>query len=126
MKKWPEWVKAGVTSVKTTSSPGHGLGSTRRVTFFGFASVSEKFVGWEEPTLWAFTGTSFTPKVFTKLVERFQIEPIDDRSCRIIYTIGADFPFLMKLISGRFLRFFTGAANAALQRLSNEAVRRYS
>jgi ribosome-associated toxin RatA of RatAB toxin-antitoxin module len=123
-RRWPEWVGAGVTSVVPTSDPDYGIGSTRTVTFWRFAQVQERFIGWEEPTLWAFTGTSFRPRIFSKLVERFQIEPIDDQSCRIVYRMAADFPLLLRPFGGIVIGFMAWAAKPSLERMSQEAVRR--
>jgi hypothetical protein len=125
-RRWPEWIGAGVTSVEPTSDPDYGVGSTRTVTFFHFAEVEERFVGWDEPTLFAFTGTSFRPKIFAKLVERFQIEPVDDLHCRITYRMGADFPPLLRPFAGIVIRFFARAAQPTLERVSQEAVKRAS
>lgn len=125
-RRWPEWIGAGVTSVEPTSEPDWGVGSTRTVTFFRVAQVQEAFVGWEEPTLWAFTGTSFRPRIFSKLVERFQIEPIDEQSCRISYRMGADFPLLMRPLSRIVMGVMSRAGRPALERMSREAVKRQS
>jgi hypothetical protein len=122
---WPDWVGAGVTSVEPTSDPDYGVGSTRKVTFMRLAKVEELFVGWEEPTLWAFTGTSFRPKIFTKLVERFVVEPVGEQSARVTYSVGADFPWLLRPI-GRFLIGRLGrAAEPALKRMGQEAAKRH-
>jgi Polyketide cyclase / dehydrase and lipid transport. len=123
-RRWPDWVGSGVTSVEPTSDPDDGVGSTRTVTFWRFAKVEERFIGWEEPTLWAFTGTSFRPRIFSKLVERFVVEPIDDQSCRISYRMGADFPPLLRPLAPLIIRRFSRAAGSPLERMGQEAVKR--
>ena len=123
-RRWPEWVGAGVTQVTPTSDPDYGVGSTRTVTFGRFAEVKERFVGWEEPTLWAFTALSFRPGVFSKLVERFAIEPLDQNSCRISYRMAADFRMPFRMLARPFMRCVAVSVKRILKRLRREAVRR--
>jgi hypothetical protein len=87
--RWLGWF---VTSVEPTSDPEHGVGATRAVTFlYGLGRLEERFIAWQEPSLWSFTATSFRPGVFSKFVERVRIEPADDGSCRIVYRAAFDF-----------------------------------
>ncbi|MFF4369475.1 SRPBCC family protein [Streptomyces sp. NPDC001594] len=125
-RRWVDWVGTGVTSVEPTSTPEEGVGSTRTLTFLHVAKVEERFIAWEEPTLWAFTGTSFRPGILSKLVDRFQIEPLDGENCRITYRMGADFPPLLRPFARILIRQFARAANTALKRVRSEAIRRQS
>jgi hypothetical protein len=124
-ERWAEWAGAGITSVKSTSNPGYGLGSTRRVTFWGIARLEEKFIEWEEPKLYAFTGINLSPKALTKLAERFRIEAIDETDCRITYNMGADFPLLLKPISGILTWFLSRTVWTIIEGLRKESVRSY-
>jgi hypothetical protein len=122
-RRWPEWVGSGVTEVEPTSDPEFGVGCTRTVRFGRFAYVTERFIGWDEPTLWAFTATSFQPRFFSKLVERFEIEPIDAHSSRITYRMGADFPAALRPFGRLIIRFISRGVRPLLHRLSQEAAK---
>jgi hypothetical protein len=124
-ERWTEWAGAGITSVKATSIPAYGTGSTRRVTLWGIAGLEEKFIGWDEPRLYAFTGINLTPKTLTKLVERFRIETIDETNCRIHYNMGADFPLLLKPISGMLIWVLSRMQRNIIEGLREESMRRY-
>lgn len=122
--RWPDWIGSGFTSVESTSDPDYGVGSTRTVTVWRVAKVEERFVGWQEPTLWAFTATSLRPGVLSKLVERFEIEPEGDDRCRVSYRAGCDFPPFLRPFAGIIVRLLARPVGPALERLSQEALRR--
>jgi uncharacterized protein YndB with AHSA1/START domain len=85
---WPSWFGPSLVSCEPTSSPEHGVGSTRTVRLRGGATVDERFIAWDEPELWAFTGTSMRPAAFRELVERVVLAPIGDDRTRITYTMA--------------------------------------
>ena len=85
---WPSWFGPSLVSCEPTSTPEHGVGSTRTVRLRGGASVDERFIAWDEPELWAFTGTSMKPAGFRELVERVVLAPIGHDRTRITYTMA--------------------------------------
>ncbi|MFJ6661085.1 SRPBCC family protein [Streptomyces sp. NPDC091377] len=121
------WMGSFVTKVRSTSDPEHGVGATREVTFlWGLGKLKERFVGWEEPSLWSFTAVGFRPKVFSRFVERVRIEPVDDASSRIHYSMGSELSPLFKPLAPLIRRWFDGAALTTLRGLSEQAVKRTS
>lgn len=119
---WTRWFPK-VLSCEATSEPATGIGSTRVVTLPGKARVEERFIGWEEPRLWAFTATD-APPVFSALVERITIEPLDEGRTEVTYrmAIGPK-SFLtpvFKVLKGQFDKNLV----VALRNLEGEVVRR--
>ena len=52
--RWAEWFPR-IARCRSTSDPAYGLGSTRDVTLKGGGgTVSERFIAWDEPEVWAF------------------------------------------------------------------------
>lgn len=123
-RRWPEWIGGGVTAVVPTSDPEGGLGATRIVRLLGLARIEETFIGWSEPTLWAFTATRFRPRIFSKLVERFVLEPAGDQRCHVTYRMAADFPPLLRPVGGIVVSSFGSVARTALGRLIGQALER--
>lgn len=125
-RRWPEWIGMGVSTIEPTSQPEYGVDSTRTLTFVrGALRVQERFIAWDDPTIWAFTGVDCRPKVFLKLVEGFWLEPLNEGRTRITYKMGCELPALMKPISGAFGAVWTRAITGALPNLSAEAMRRH-
>lgn len=117
------WLGWYVTSVKTTSSVAHGVGSTRAVNWlFGLGRLEERFIGWEEPILWSFTLTAVRPAVFNTFVERIRIEPIDDAGCRIHYAMGTELVGPAKLLARPLAGWVNREIGPTLQRMSDAAV----
>jgi len=85
---WPSWFGPALASCEPTSEPDHGVGSTRSVKLRGGATVEERFIAWDEPELWSFTGTSMKPALFRELVERVILAPIGEERTRITYTMA--------------------------------------
>ena len=85
---WPKWFGPSLVTCEPTSTDEHGVGSTRRVTLRGGATVDERFIAWDEPELWSFTGTGMKPALFRELVERVVLAPIGDDRTRITYTMA--------------------------------------
>jgi carbon monoxide dehydrogenase subunit G len=94
---WPEWF-AGLRKVVPTSGGEFGLGSTRRVEL-GLMKVDERFIAWDVGRLWAFTGTEMKPKLFTKLVERVVLEPLDEGRTRVTYRMAFELVPPMRLMA---------------------------
>lgn len=85
-ERWPRWF-TDVKHCEPTSDPGSGVGSTRRVTLAGGATVDERFIAWDEPEVWAFTGTD-APPVFRSLVERVTIVRLGPRLTEVTYRMA--------------------------------------
>jgi hypothetical protein len=83
---WPNWF-AGVKGCRPTSDPATGVGSTREVTVAGGARFGERFIAWDEPHLWAFTGVS-GPGLLRSLVERLTITPLGPRLTEVRYRMA--------------------------------------
>jgi len=117
-----KWIGMGVTAIYPTSVPETGVGCTRTVTLlYGLGKLEERFIAWEEPRIWAFTGTGIRPKVFTKFLERITLEPLPDHGCRIHYRAGIDFISMIKPLARIIVRFLTGEISKALKSLSDTA-----
>lgn len=122
--RWLGWF---VTSVTPTSTPEHGVGATREVTFlYGLGKLKERFIGWEEPRLWSFTATSFRPGAFSKFLERVTIEPVDDHNCRVHYRAGVDFSWWGRPFAPLAVAWLNRAIKPTLARMSDLAVARDS
>ncbi len=85
--RWAEWFPR-IARCRSTSEPAYGVGSTRDVTLSGGGgTVSERFIAWDEPEVWAFTATA-GPPVFTSIVERITIQPLDDGRSTVTYRMA--------------------------------------
>jgi len=118
-----KWIGFGITNVVPTSNPETGVGCTRTNTFFyGLAKLEETFIAWEEPKVWAFTGTGFRPGIFSGFVERLTLEPAGDNGSIIHYRLGVDVIPLMKPFMGIMLAMIRKQLSKVLGRLSEAAV----
>lgn len=125
-RTWPSWVGMGVTAAEPTSKFEKGIGSTRRlVVGWGAMRVEERFIAWNEPTVWAFTAISCRPKVFRKLVEGFWLESRSDGGSAITYRMGCEVSALLMPGRGAFDSAWTRAIKRTLPKLSAEAIRRH-
>lgn len=50
--------------------------------------ITERFIAWDEPSVWAFTGTAGRPRVFEALVERVTLERLGTGGTRVTYTMA--------------------------------------
>ncbi len=121
---WPSWFGKALKSVVPTSEPAAGVGSTRTVSLQGGTVVEEEFIAWDEPRLWAFTGTKVSPPAFRKLVERCTIEPLDDGHTRITYRMAFEPAPLIKPLAGMIAKTASKALGDAMANLGAEASRR--
>ncbi|MGQ0842572.1 MAG: SRPBCC family protein [Sporichthyaceae bacterium] len=122
-RNWPKWFGAVLTKVQPTSVPESGVGSTRTVWLLGLITVEERFLAWEEPHLFAFTGVGGRPPGFTKLVERVTIEPVGTGS-RIVYRMAADLPAPLRPVGRLLMPGVSRSLRSGLKGLSREAVGR--
>jgi carbon monoxide dehydrogenase subunit G len=122
-RNWPKWFGAVLTKVEPTSVPEHGVGATRTVWLLGLITVEERFLAWEEPHVFAFTGVGGRPPGFTKLVERVTIEPQGTGS-KIVYRMAADLPAPLRPIGKLLMRGVRRSLRSGLEGLSREAVAR--
>ncbi|MFJ2782954.1 MULTISPECIES: SRPBCC family protein [unclassified Streptomyces] len=122
-----DWLGWYVTSVKSTSHPEEGVGSTRKVVWlYGLGKLEERFIGWEDSALWSFTTTDFRPGIISKFVERVRLEPLDGDSCRIVYRAAYDLTGPGKLIARPLAAFLDRAIGPTLARMSDAAVRQWA
>jgi hypothetical protein len=119
---WTRWFPK-VLTCEATSDPPTGLGSTRVVTLPGKQRVVERFIGWEERSLWAFTATE-APAVFGSLVERVTLVALDEGRTEVTYRMAfGPKRFLVpifKAVRGQF----DGNLVTALRNLDDEVARR--
>lgn len=101
-ERWPEWF-ANLTAVRSTSTPATGVGSTREVKLSGGFTFQEEFIAWEEPTVWAFTGTEGPPP-FRSLVERITLVELDADRTEVTYRMAIEprrgFGLFLKAVRG--------------------------
>jgi carbon monoxide dehydrogenase subunit G len=83
---WADWFP-GVKACRSTSDPAIGLGSTRSVELGAGVVVDERFIGWEEPALWAFTALSGPPG-FASLVERVTLREVAGARTEVTYRMA--------------------------------------
>ena len=88
---WTESIDA-VSSVVWTSPFPLTLGATRTVeiNFPGqpLIQVDEKFIIWEENQRMAFYFTQMSKKLFSAVIEDYQIEQLEDGSCDVTWRFG--------------------------------------
>lgn len=121
---WPSWFGKALKSATPTSDPASGVGSTRTVRLQGGSVVEEEFIVWDEPRVWAFTGTAISPPAFKKLVERCTIEPVDETHTRITYRMAFEPATLLKPIAPLLVKGVNKALADAMVNLGAEAARR--
>ena len=101
-ERWPEWF-ASLTAARATSVPPSGVGSTREVKLSGGFTFQEEFIAWDEPEVWAFTGTE-GPAPFQSLVERVTLVELDPDRTEVTYRMAIEprrgFGLLVKAVRG--------------------------
>jgi hypothetical protein len=118
--RWMGWY---ITSVRSTSDPEGGVGSTRDVHWLGgIGKLEERFIGWEEDTLWSFTTTAFRPGILAKFVERIRLESIDDDNCRIVYDAGFEMSRIGRPVGRLLTAFVNSQLRPTLRRLGDTAI----
>jgi hypothetical protein len=85
------------------------------VTLRGGATVAERFIAWDEPTLWAFTATEIRPRLFPALVERADLVALPGGRTRVTYT--------MAFAPARALRPMAGLLRLGIERSLTDALR---
>lgn len=123
-RSWPRWFGPSLLSVEPTSTPEHGVGSTRRVRVRGGLTVTERFVAWDEPAVWAFTATDVKPRVFSALVERITLDRVDEVSTRVTYRQAFSLPPLLRPVAPLLRRGLSRSLGPALDGLDREVVER--
>lgn len=120
---WTRWFPR-VATCQATSDPPTGLGSTRDVTLKGGGgAISERFIEWDEPHLWAFTGTA-GPPVFSSIVERIAIEPLGDDRATVSYRMALAPRGPLRWVFGLAKGQLGGVLERALANLDDEVARR--
>lgn len=83
---WAKWFD-GCTSCESTSSPAHGVGSTRTIRVSGL-KVDERFIAWESERLWAFTVVNLRPAFASGMIERATFTELEGTCTRIDYRVA--------------------------------------
>jgi hypothetical protein len=84
--KWTQWM-GSLKSCQATSDPATGVGSTRQVVLNGGLTFQERFIAWDEPHVWAFTGIE-GPPIFERLVERITIDEVSPGRSQVVYRMA--------------------------------------
>ncbi|WP_426574860.1 SRPBCC family protein [Aquihabitans sp. McL0605] len=84
--RWTQWM-GSLKDCRATSEPATGIGSTRQVTLTGGLKFQERFIAWDEPNVWAFTGTE-GPPIFERLVERITIREVSPGRSQVTYRMA--------------------------------------
>lgn len=87
-ERWPTWM-GSIRSVRPTSTPPSGVGSTREVVLSGGLTFQEEFIAWDEPELWAFTGIE-GPPVARGLVERVTVRELEPGRTQVTYRMAIE------------------------------------
>lgn len=121
-ERWPRWFPA-LKSCTATSDPPSGVGSTRTVALAGGLSVDERFIAWDEPSVWAFTGVA-GPPIWERLVERVTLEPVGEAQARIVYRMAIGPKRGLGLLTKAMGAGTRKALGQALENLDDELARR--
>jgi uncharacterized protein YndB with AHSA1/START domain len=116
-ESWPEWFGSGMRKVTPTSAGDFGVGSTRQVDL-GLMKVDERFIAWDVGRQWAFTGIEMRPKIFTKLVERVLLEPLDNGRTRVTYRMSFELVPPMRPLAPALRSGMSRALSKALANLA--------
>lgn len=87
-ERWPEWM-GSLKSVRSTSTPASGVGSTREVVLTGGLAFQERFIAWDEPELWSFTALE-GPPVARGLVERVTVKELGPGRTEVTYRMAIE------------------------------------
>jgi len=87
-ERWPEWM-GSLKSVRPTSTPPSGVGSTREVVLTGGLTFQERFIAWDEPERWAFTGLE-GPRIVRSLVERVTVHELGPGRTEVTYRMAVE------------------------------------
>lgn len=123
-RRWPEWFGPSLERCEPTSTAESGVDSTRMVRLRGGAQLTERFIVWDEPSEWAFTGTAGRPKVFEALVERVALEPLGAGGCRVTYTMAFRPSRVLRPLAPLLTRGISRTLGGSLEGLANRAEER--
>jgi len=84
---WPRWVKL-IRTIEWTAEQPFGIGTTRTVSTVGGLVAHEEFIAWERGREMAFCFTHTSDGRMESFAERYQIDEIDDNSCRVKLTVA--------------------------------------
>ena len=92
---WPDFVERPLhwcrgLKLRWTSAKPFGVGTTRHVGVLGLIQADEHFFLWEEGKRFAFHFTHVNLPVFKRFGEYYEIDPIDDRSCRLTWKLAVE------------------------------------
>lgn len=118
-RRWPEWFGGALEHCEPTSAAESGVGSTRMIRLRGGALLTERFIAWDEPSVWAFTGIAGRPKVFEALVERIALEPLAPGRTQVTYTMAFRPSRLLRPVAPLVVRGIERSLGGALRGLAN-------
>ena len=80
-----------IQRITLTSPPRYGVGTTRTARALGGAIVfHERFLGWEEGRRHSFYVMQASVPLFKRFAEDYLLEPTDETSCRLTWTIATE------------------------------------
>ena len=124
-ERWPRWFK-GVKSCRADSDPAVGVGATRIVTLQGGTRFNERFIAWEEGSLWAFTATAIRPGLMNGLVERCTIAEVGNGRTRVTYRMAFEPATALRPLVPVLRRVLPGRLEAGMKGLAREVQTRRS
>ncbi|MFT4263406.1 MAG: hypothetical protein QM572_08500 [Nocardioides sp.] len=91
---WPDFVARPLhwcrgLRIRWTSERPYAVGTTRHVGILGALQADELFFLWEEGHRMAFHFTRTNLPAFTAFGEYYQLDPIDEASCRFTWRLAA-------------------------------------
>lgn len=122
-ESWPTWF-AGVRACRATSEAGTGVGSTREVILVGGSKFQDRFIAWDEGSLWSFTATEMKPAAFRSLVERVTIVESGPGRTRITYRMAFDPKPAFRPLAPLLVKVLGRNLTKALEHLGREVVER--
>jgi len=85
---WPRWFPM-MRSASYRAPSGGGLGAERDVVLRGLGRFRERFIGWDDPTRFAFTAIATTSPMLARFGEDYRLTA-DGSGTRFDWTMGAE------------------------------------
>ncbi len=113
---WPVWLDP-IDTVTWTSPRPFGVGTTRDVS--GKAgTISELFFDWDDGHRMSFHFTSATVPLFGAFCEDYEVVPLDDDECELVWRYGFECRSVFKLVQPIVAAVFKRAGTKSLGQLA--------
>jgi hypothetical protein len=114
---WPVWLDP-VESVRWTSPPPFGVGTTRDVRVRG-GTLSERFFAWEDGRRIAFHVTDASVPVFGAIAEDYELVPTGEAECVLVWRYGFECRGVFRVVQPLVAMAFRRMATKALGQLAD-------